>query len=279
MLYRPLAAAFALAACIHAQTGTKGGSDNPDARPPVTKADLEIVKRARQIIDSPARWNRADNRICPKDAKTFSLYCAIEKATDEVSGNFEHRGAAMQEARFVIEEVAPKKDYAHRLMGYNNDPTTTFADLQRVFDLLEDRVAKRLKGEPPVPRKVAVVETPPAAAQPDVPVTKADLEVVHRVREILNSESRWNRADRQDCPADAKTFSLFCAFRMAATQVPGASQNAIDEARQAITDTASADKHYTARLTDYNNDPTVTFADLQRFLTLVEERLAKRMGH
>ena len=51
-----------------------------------------------------------------------------------MSGNFEHRGAAMQEARFVIEKIAPNRDsYNHRLMGYNNDPTTTFADIQKVF--------------------------------------------------------------------------------------------------------------------------------------------------
>jgi hypothetical protein len=31
---------------------------------------------------------------------------ASEKATDELSGSFEHRGAAMQEARFVIDENA-----------------------------------------------------------------------------------------------------------------------------------------------------------------------------
>jgi hypothetical protein len=72
----------------------------------------------------------------------------LEKATNEVSGNFKHRGAAMQEARFVIDEIAPKaKNYDHRLMGYNNDATTTFADIQKVFELLEERVAKRLTEE------------------------------------------------------------------------------------------------------------------------------------
>jgi hypothetical protein len=63
-------------------------------------------------------WNRADTRDCSADAKTFSLYCALEKATNEVSGKFEHRGAAMQEARFVIDESAPnRKNYEHRLMA------------------------------------------------------------------------------------------------------------------------------------------------------------------
>jgi hypothetical protein len=72
----------------------------------------------------------------------------LEKATDEVKGNFKHRGAAMQEARFVIDEIAPKaKNYEHRLKDYNNDATTTFADIQKVFGLLEERIAKRLTEE------------------------------------------------------------------------------------------------------------------------------------
>ena len=58
--------------------------DDSQVRPPVTKADLTIVKRARETLSSPAVWNRADTRICPKDAKTFSLYCAL--ATREAAG-------------------------------------------------------------------------------------------------------------------------------------------------------------------------------------------------
>jgi hypothetical protein len=55
----------------------------------------------------------------------------LEKATTEKTGSFAHRGAAMQEARFVIEEIAPNVNYyEHRLRDYNNDPTTTFAGVQ-----------------------------------------------------------------------------------------------------------------------------------------------------
>ncbi len=125
-----------------------GPIDDSQARPPVTKTGLQIVKRARKILNSPSKWNRADTRVCPAEARIFSLYCALEKATDEVAGHFEHRGAAMQEARFVIDEIAPNRNYEHRLMGYNNDPATTFVDIQRVFRLLEARIAKRLTEEP-----------------------------------------------------------------------------------------------------------------------------------
>jgi hypothetical protein len=134
---------------LKAQTSQpKASADDSQVKPPVTKADLQIVKQAQRILDSPLKWNRADNRVCPSDAKTFSLYCALENATKTVSGQFERRGAAMQEARFVIDEIAPNRNYDHRLMGYNNDPSTTFADIQKVLHLLENRIAQRLKEEP-----------------------------------------------------------------------------------------------------------------------------------
>jgi hypothetical protein len=55
--------------------------DDPEANPPVTQADLKIVQRAKAILARPAQWNRADNRKCADEAKIFSIYCAIEKAT------------------------------------------------------------------------------------------------------------------------------------------------------------------------------------------------------
>ncbi len=142
--------AVAILACLtllsarYLAAQSSNSDDDPDAHPPVTQTDIKIVKRAREILDSPAKWNRADNRACPADAKTFSLYCALEKATNDVTAKFAHRGAAMQEARFVVEELAPGKDYDHRLMDYNNDPATTFADVGKCFDRLEARIAARL---------------------------------------------------------------------------------------------------------------------------------------
>jgi hypothetical protein len=125
-------------------------ADDPDVRPPVTAADVKIVQRAREILSAPAKWNRADTRKCPADATTFSLYCALEKATLETVGDFKHRGAAMQETRFAIKEAAPNgSKYRHLLMDYNNDPTTTLADIQKMLQLTEDRITQRLKENPP----------------------------------------------------------------------------------------------------------------------------------
>jgi hypothetical protein len=147
---RIVTASLMLAAVLIAQSlwGQTARGDDPEARPPVSKADVRIVQRAREILNSPSHWNRADTRKCPAEAKTFSLYCVLEKATNEISGKFEHRGAAMQESRFVIDEIAPnRKNYGHRLKDYNNDPTTTFADIQNFFRLLEERISKRLAEE------------------------------------------------------------------------------------------------------------------------------------
>jgi len=141
-----LAAVLALQASAQKPAASE---DDSDVRPPVTKADITIVVRARAILDSPAKWNRADNRKCPANATTFSIYCALEKATAEVTGDFKHRGAVMQEARFVIEDMAPHRNYEHRLMNYNNDSRTTFADVQRLFDLLQADIAKRLAESAP----------------------------------------------------------------------------------------------------------------------------------
>jgi hypothetical protein len=66
-------------------------------------------------------------------------------ATIEVNGKADHRGAALQETRFVIDEISADKNYEHRLMNYNNDPTTTFADIQEVFRITESLIALRLK--------------------------------------------------------------------------------------------------------------------------------------
>ena len=54
----------------------------------------------------------------------------------------------MQQARFVIDEdLAKGNHYEHRLMDYNNDPKTKFADVQRFFALLEERSQKRLNAQ------------------------------------------------------------------------------------------------------------------------------------
>ena len=100
---------------------------------PPSAVDREIVERASRILADEAVWNRADNRRCPAEATTWSIYCAMEKATVEVSGAFHHRRPAMQTVRTIVDERSAGRPYDHRLMDYNNDATTKLADVQSLF--------------------------------------------------------------------------------------------------------------------------------------------------
>jgi hypothetical protein len=104
-----------------------------DHEVPPNDLDRQILQRAVAIIASDAVWNRADNRRCPAGATTWSIYCAEEQATVEVTGAFHHRRPALELVREIVDERSKGKSYSHRLMDYNNDPQTTLADLKSLF--------------------------------------------------------------------------------------------------------------------------------------------------
>jgi hypothetical protein len=95
--------------------------------------DREILVRAMKIISSDSTWNRADNRKCPATAATWSIYCAVEQAEIEVTGGFHHRRPAGELVREIVDERTKARNYHHRMMDYNNDPTTTLADVRSLF--------------------------------------------------------------------------------------------------------------------------------------------------
>jgi len=100
---------------------------------PTSGLDREILKNAATIITSDSVWNRADNRKCAPAATTWSIYCAVQRATIEVTGGFHHRRPAMELVRQIVEERSRGKSYRHRLMGYNNDPSTRLEDVRSLF--------------------------------------------------------------------------------------------------------------------------------------------------
>lgn len=95
--------------------------------------DREILMRADALLPSDTVWNRADDRQCPADAKTLSIYCALEQATRELTGGFHHRRPALETVRVLVEERTKGRDYDHRLMDYNNDPSTHLSDVRALF--------------------------------------------------------------------------------------------------------------------------------------------------
>jgi hypothetical protein len=100
---------------------------------PPNVLDKEILERASTVITSEATWNRADNRKCPADATTWSIYCAVERAMIEVTGGFSHRRPAGQLVREIVDERTANRNYSHRMMDYNNDPQTVLADVRSLF--------------------------------------------------------------------------------------------------------------------------------------------------
>ena len=100
---------------------------------PPSALDREILERAAAILTSESAWNRADNRKCPPAATRWSLYCAMERATIEVTGAFHHRRPALELVRQIVDERSAGRPYHHRLMDYNNDPTTRLADVRGVI--------------------------------------------------------------------------------------------------------------------------------------------------
>jgi hypothetical protein len=95
--------------------------------------DRKIVREAAEILSKEALWNRADNRKCAATAKTYSIYCAMEKATIDVTGGFNHRRPALESVRVIVDERTQGRNYHHRLMDYNNDPATHLGDVQTLF--------------------------------------------------------------------------------------------------------------------------------------------------
>jgi hypothetical protein len=101
--------------------------------------DAQIIRRAAEILSSPAVWNRADDRKCPPNATTWSIFCAGVRAVEEVAGGtggghgIDHRRPALEVIRCVVEDRSNGRSYHHNLMGYNNDSTTTFTDMQNLF--------------------------------------------------------------------------------------------------------------------------------------------------
>lgn len=100
---------------------------------PPSELDRKIVQRAAAILSSDAVWNRADNRECATGDTKWSIYCAMEQATREITGGFHHRRPALQVVRQIVDARSAGRDYHHRLMDYNNDPSTSLQDVQVLF--------------------------------------------------------------------------------------------------------------------------------------------------
>ena len=110
-------------------------------------SDLKIIQRADSILSSPSIWNKQDDRECNDDISKghYSLYCALYKASIEITGVYVHRKAAMQIVRFILEKYENGRVKNHRLMDWNNHPVTTFDEVKKVLKESIQTVKQQLK--------------------------------------------------------------------------------------------------------------------------------------
>jgi len=119
---------------------------------PPNAVDREILQRAARIISSNAAWNRADDRTCPATATTWSIYCAVERAQLDLLGAFHHRRPAGELLREIVDARTKGRPYHHRMMDYNNDPTTQLSDVKSLFSEAIARVGQNgSSAKPPTP--------------------------------------------------------------------------------------------------------------------------------
>ncbi|MEZ5331722.1 MAG: hypothetical protein R2991_06645 [Thermoanaerobaculia bacterium] len=106
--------------------------------------DLRVLERTREMLRSPGAWDRSEERECPDDAASLTLYCAVRRASYEVTGGFRHRQPALQVIRRKIGELRPEADYAHRLAGFNADPEVGARELDRLLAAAIEEVRERI---------------------------------------------------------------------------------------------------------------------------------------
>jgi hypothetical protein len=117
---------------------------------PVTLDDIRILVRTSELLAQDSAWNRSDDRQCQDDEASgrVSLFCALQAASVEVLGRYDHRRVALQEVRFAIQEATRGREFEHRLMEFNNLPETSLADVQAVLKIARERVEARLAAAP-----------------------------------------------------------------------------------------------------------------------------------
>ena len=239
-----------------------------------------------------SRTDRVKTGVWRKDATPRDVFAGT--MSDPAS-------PVMYEAEQLVGVVATKK-YSSAVVEYNNDPDTTFADLQKFFAQLETRVAAN--GAKDLTRSSDDVEIEiyddgsgvirtyngwfpvtgfSTAAdmmhfqfdgKHEVPANAVDREILERASTVIASDAVWNRADNRRCPASATTWSIYCAVEKAMIEVTGGfnHRRPAGQVVRRVVDTRSKDRNYQHRMMDYNNDPRTTLDDVR---SLFAEAIAK----
>jgi hypothetical protein len=112
---------------------------------PASHTDFRILEKARQILSGPTVWNRHDDRACEDDAKqnSWSLFCALYRASIDVAGTYQHLRPVMMEVRAALGEMTIGRELYQPIKDYNNLESTTYADIAMIFDRTKKRLQTR----------------------------------------------------------------------------------------------------------------------------------------
>lgn len=107
--------------------------------------DIEIIDSALKLLQNGKCWNRHDDRICDRQdgRNSRSLFCALFRASLDVTQMYKHYRPAMEAVRMAIIKEKPKNRYRHIIRDFNNE-AESFEEIKNV--LLKAR--KYLQEEP-----------------------------------------------------------------------------------------------------------------------------------
>jgi hypothetical protein len=94
-------------------------------------------------------WHQHDDRDCEDyiQNQTYSFFCALQIASIEVDGYYNHRNAVMQKIRHLINERHPGRRWANRLRDFNNIPETTHDTILEMLDDAEEAILQAVSSE------------------------------------------------------------------------------------------------------------------------------------
>lgn len=110
----------------------------------VSEIDLAILVQADKMLSDHSKWNRDKSRECSPN-ENISLFCALMLSSIDVMYQYNHRQAALQEVRFVIDDLFRSRWILHRLADFNGNPKTSFSDIKLVVSVAIKSVEGKLE--------------------------------------------------------------------------------------------------------------------------------------
>jgi len=109
----------------------------------LTEDDVLIIQTARSLLNEEGQWAHHEETQCDLKATAWTLFCALQKASYDVLGEFQLRRPALEEVRVVVEQLAGQT-FERRLIDFNNRSETSFEDIQKALDIALGRIKARL---------------------------------------------------------------------------------------------------------------------------------------